>query len=141
MLCTARETFRIILANSALFFFRYTLAYSIVFSVIQNIQAYSESCAMLAHAETWHTRNPGIFRTLPSIIISWRIFRNRQIYENLRIFRTLTYLKPDVYAELSQRFTMEFFAEIVKNYNYFSEAFYLRSLTRFCLRNLSISTH
>ena len=29
------------------------------------IQAYSESSATLEYAETWHTRNTGIFRTLP----------------------------------------------------------------------------
>ena len=30
-----------------------------------HIQAYSEPCATLAYAETRHTQNPGIFRTLP----------------------------------------------------------------------------
>ena len=34
-------------------------------ALFSHIQAYSESCAMLAYIETWHTRNPGIFRTLP----------------------------------------------------------------------------
>ena len=131
MLCTASYTFRIIVAYSALCFFRYTLAYSIIFSFIQayplilrhckdisrliraysapfvilayshschilnpgifrtgslfkalwnvdqtyselchrasfsHIQAYSEPCATLAYTETWHIRNPGMFRTLP----------------------------------------------------------------------------
>ena len=43
----------------------------------------------------------------------------------------LTCLKPDTYLEPSQRFKMEFFAKIVKNYNYFSKMLHLRSLTRF----------
>ena len=123
-----------------------TLFLQVYAGIFDHIQRYSEysgifrilcnacTCRNLTYWESWNIQNP-------SIIISWRIFRNRQIYENLRIFRTLTYLKPDSCAELSQRFTMEFFAEIVKNYNYFSEAFHLRSLTRFCLSNLSISTH
>ena len=51
------------------------------------------------------------------------------IYENLRIFRTLTYLKPDTYAEPSQRWS--FLAKIIKNYNHFSKALHLRSLTEF----------
>ena len=29
------------------------------------VQVYSELCPALAYAETWYTRNPGIFRTLP----------------------------------------------------------------------------
>ena len=41
------------------------------------------------------------------------------INENLGVFRTLTYLKPDTYLEASQRFKTEFFAKIVKNYNFF----------------------
>ena len=60
-------------------------------------------------------------------------------YDNLRIFRTLTYFKPGTYAEPSQRFKMKFFAKIVKNYNYVSKALHLRSLTEFWIRNLSIS--
>ena len=52
-------------------------------------------------------------------------------YDNLRIFRTLTYFKPGTNAEPSQRFKMKFFAKIVKNYNYFSKALHLRSLTEF----------
>ena len=50
----------------------------------------------------------------------------------------LTYLKPDTYLEPSQRFKMEFFGKIVKNYNYFSKMLHLRSLTRFwiCLSYL-----
>ena len=33
------------------------------------------------------------------------------IYKNLQIFRTMTYLKPDTYSELSQRLKMEFFLQ------------------------------
>ena len=34
-------------------------------TLFSHIQVYSEPCATLAYAETWNTRNPGIFRTLP----------------------------------------------------------------------------
>ena len=34
-------------------------------ALFSHIQTYSELCATLAYAETWHTQNPGIFRTLP----------------------------------------------------------------------------
>ena len=34
-------------------------------ALFSHIQAYSEPCTTLAYAETWHTQNPGIFRTLP----------------------------------------------------------------------------
>ena len=40
-----------------------TVIARIVYSGI--IQAYSEHCAALAYVKTWHSRNPGIFRTLP----------------------------------------------------------------------------
>ena len=33
-------------------------------ALYSNIQAYSEPRAMFLYAETWHTRNPGISRTL-----------------------------------------------------------------------------
>ena len=83
---------------------------------------------MLAYAETWHTRNPGIFRTLP--FASQLIFRTLlcHIYENLRILRTLTYLKPDTYAEPSQKFKMKFFAKIVKSIDIFPK----HSILDFC---------
>ena len=67
--------------------------------------------------------------------------QNPAIQENLQIFRTLTYLKPDTYAEPSQRFKMEFFSKIVKNYNYFSKVLHLRSLIELWKGNLWISTH
>ena len=50
---------------------------------------------------------------------------------NPGIFGTLTYLKPHRYLEPSQRLKMECFIKIVKSYNYFSKAFYLRFLTGF----------
>ena len=56
------------------------------------------------------------------------------IFENLRIFRILIYLKPDKYLEPSKRFKMEIFAKIAKNYNYFSKALHLRSLTGLWIR-------
>ena len=53
-----------------------------------------------------------------------------KIYEYSEL--ALTYLKPDKHAEPSQRFKMEeFFAKIVENYNNFSKALHLRSLTEF----------
>ena len=36
--------------------------------------------------------------------------------DNPGIFRTLKYLKPDTYSELSERFNIGCFAEIVKSY-------------------------
>ena len=105
-----------------------------------HIQAYSESCATLAYAETRHIQNPGIFGTRPWLYPD--IYSEPcHIYENLRIFRNLTCLKPDTYAEPSQRFKMEFFAKKCKNCNYFSKALHLRSLTEFWIRNLSVSAH
>ena len=89
-------------------------------TLFKHIQAYSEPYATLAYAETWHTRNPGIFKTLPWLL-SDAYSEPCHIYENLGIRRTLTYLKPDTYSELSK---MKFFAKIV-NYNYFSKALLL----------------
>ena len=121
------------------------------------LRAYLKPCETL----TIHIQNPaighysGIFRTLcntcicrnltysescniqnSSIIASRRIFRILPYYKHLWIFRTLAYLKPDTHSELSQRFTMEFFAKIVKNYNYFSIVLHITSLTRFWIRQL-----
>ena len=94
------------------------------------IQPYSEPCAMLAYAETWHTQNPRIFRTLPYLHPN-AYSEPCHIYKNLWIMRTLIYLKPNTYSEPSQRFKMEFFAKIVENYNYFSKPLHLTSLTWF----------
>ena len=93
-------------------------------ALFNHIQTYSEPCEKLAYAET------GIFKILeysePDIYSE-----TCYIYENLRIFRTLTYLKSVTYSEPSQRFRMEYFAKIVKDYNHFSKALHLRSLTGF----------
>ena len=34
-------------------------------ALFSHIQTYSELCRTLVYPETWHTQNPGIFRTLP----------------------------------------------------------------------------
>ena len=68
---------------------------------------------MLEFAETWNTGNPGIFRTFPELHpVTYS--EPCHIYKNLQIFRTLTYLKPETYLELPQRFKMEFFKKIPK---------------------------
>ena len=69
-----------------------------------------------------------------SMIASRRIFRTLSYLQNLPMFKTLTHLKPNTYIEPSQWFEMEFFAKIVKNYNHFSKALHLRSLTGFWIR-------
>ena len=99
----------------------------------------SVSCAIptLACDETWHTPNPGIFRTLLKFHPE-AYSEPCHIYQNLRTFRTLTYLKPVTKSEPIQRFKMELFAKIVKSYNYFSKVLHLRSLTEFWIR-LSLS--
>ena len=64
-----------------------------------HIQVYSEHCVTLAYAETWHTQNPGIFRTLPQLHLE--VYSEPcHINENLRIFKTLTYLKPRTLSDL-----------------------------------------
>ena len=93
----------------------------------------------LAYAETCHTWNPGIFRTLPQLHPN-AYSESCQINESLRIFRTLTYLKSDKYSKPSQKFKIEIFAKIVKKCNYFSKMPHLRSLTRFWIR-LSINKY
>ena len=95
-------------------------------------------------------RWPGIFRTLCNACIrrnlayseSWNI-QNSFIIASQRIFRILSYLRKfsniqnsDIFKtrhifRKSQRFEMEFFAKIVKNYNYISKAVHLRFLTVF----------
>ena len=95
----------------------------------------------------------GIFRTLLRVLFSYiqAIFRtlcitcicrnlayseflkiqNSSVIALPRIFRALSYLKLDPYLDSSQRFKMEFFAKIVKNYYYFSKELHLRSSTGF----------
>ena len=59
--------------------------------------------------------------------------------DNSGIFRTLTYLKPDICSEPSQRFEMECFSKITKSYNYFSKVLCLRYFHKLSIsRNLSI---
>ena len=89
-------------------------------TLFKHIQADPEPYATFAYAETWHTRNPGIFKTLPWLLPD-AYWEPCHIYENLGICKTLTYLKPDRYSELSK---MKFFAKIV-NYNCFSKALLL----------------
>ena len=79
-------------------------------ALFSHIQACSEPCATLGYAETWHTLNSRIFRTLP-LLHSDAYSEPCHVNENLRIFRTLTCLKPDTYSEPSQRFKIKFFAK------------------------------
>ena len=79
--------------------------YSAIFWYIQNV------------VQRLHTQKPSIRGILDAYSGPCHI------NENLQIFRTRTYLKPDIYLELSQRFETELFANIV--------ALHLRSLTRF----------
>ena len=97
-------------------------------ALFSHIQVYSEPCARFAYTQTWHTQNPGIFRSLPQLHPN-AYSEPRHIKKNLQIFRTLTYLKPDSYSEPSQKFKIESFAEIVTKYNYFSKVLHIRPLT------------
>ena len=119
-----------------------------LFKTLQNVdQAYSEPChrASFSHiqqysepcAETWHTWNPGIFKTFPSLHPD-AYSEPCHVSKNLRIFRTLTYLKPDTYSEPSQKIRIEFFAKIVENYNYFSKALHIVAYLEPCV-NLAYS--
>ena len=86
MLCTASDTFRI-LVYSALFFFRYMQAYSVVFSVIKAyssilrhyygifrlIQAYSAPCVSLTYLQPCHILSPCIFRTRGLFKTLWNV--------------------------------------------------------------------
>ena len=87
-------------------------------------EAYLKPFATLA----MHIQNPA--KGHYSAIFS-HIQKPCHIYENLRIFRALTYLKPDINLEPCQRFKIEFFAKIFKNYNHFSKVLHLRSLAGF----------
>ena len=55
------------------------------------------------------------------LIASRTIFRTLQYLRKFRVCTTVTYLKADTYSEPSQRFKMDFFPKIVKNYKYFSK--------------------
>ena len=112
-------------------------------SISRNFQNLCNSCICrnLAYSEPWNIQNS-------SIITCWHRFRilsylqNSQTLcnpvnsepwhtDNPEIFRTLKYLKLDTCSEPYQRFKMECFAKIIKSYDYFSKALYLRSLLRF----------
>ena len=68
-----------------------TLTKDIQKALFSHIQAFPEPWATLAYAETWHTQNPRIFRTLQ---LHPRVCSEPcHIYKNLWIFRTLTYFK------------------------------------------------
>ena len=87
--------------------FTHVLAYSGIFrhnrAYLGTLKAYSEPCVTLACSEPSYIQNPGIFRIRG-------------------IFKTL------VYSEPCQTFTMERFAEIVNEYNYFRNISFSRSL-------------
>ena len=61
-------------------------------ALFSHIQAYSENCATLAYAETWYTRNPGIFRRaiFRILLYLWKFtnIQNLDIFETHHIFRT-----------------------------------------------------
>ena len=76
------------------------------------IQAYSESCAMLAYAKTWHTWNPGIFRTFPWLLHPNVYSGPCHINKNLRTFRSLTYLKPDTYIVKNHLFPKRYVLDL-----------------------------
>ena len=107
--------------------------YSTIFRHIHNL------------AQLLHMQKPGILEILEYSELFDNCFathlQNPTIFTEIyAVCRTLTYLKPDTYSEPSQRFKMiKFFAKILKNYNYFSKAPHLSSLTG--SEYLSISTH
>ena len=94
-----------------------------LFKILWNVdQAYSEPCIGHYSAIFRHTQNvrqhlqysePFHHNRIPT-----RIQYPAIKFTNLQLFWTLTYLKPTTYSEPSQRFKMEFFAKIVKSYNY-----------------------
>ena len=93
--------------------------YSAIFRILSNACL----CRNMSSFHSWNIQNSSIIASQLIFITLW--------YENLRIFRTMTNLKSNTYLEPSQRFTIEFFEKIVKNYNYFFKVLHLRSLTWF----------
>ena len=85
-------------------------AYSVVCKHVQelcrHIQTYSEPCITQAYpepeaySETWHTQNPGIFKSLSNS-------------------EKETYSEPEVFSEPCQTSIVECFAKIVHSYNFF----------------------
>ena len=53
--------------------------------------------------------------------------QNPVIFTKIYEYSEFWHVKTDTYSELSQRFKMDFFPKIVKNYNYFSKAIHLKS--------------
>ena len=106
-----------------------TLPWGIIqpYSGIYRTLCHTCICRNLAYSVSWNIQNFSI--------IAFRSIQNPvKFTNNLRIFRTLTYLKPDTYSEPSQRFKMEFLVILVKNYNYFYEALHLKSFIGFWIR-------
>ena len=95
-----------LLRTGGLFETLWNLDHSAIFSHIQNL------------VQRLHIQKSDILRILEYS----RLFHDciltrsepRHIYENLRIFRNLIYLKPDTYLEPSQIFKMEFLQKYLK---------------------------
>ena len=94
----------------------------------------------LAYSKSWNIQNPSIiafqiiFRTL-SYLRKFSNIQNPVIFTKTYEYpRTLTYLKPYTIQNPLKDLRFEFFAKIVRNYNYYSKALYLRSLTGFWIR-------
>ena len=106
-----------------------------------------EPCVTVAYLEPCHIQNPEIFRIhdifrtlLRHILVYSERLRNARILRTPPIFRTLPYLefwhvyKYSELCNISNPTHLEFFARIVKNYNFFSNVLHLRSLAKFCIR-------
>ena len=99
----------------------------ILFKSLWNVnQAYSEPCyrPLFRHIQAyWEPCYRPLFRHIQAYS------ELCHIYENLLIFRTLTYLKPNSFSEPSQRFKIDVFAKIVKNYHHLPKVLQFKSLT------------
>ena len=99
--------------------------YSGIFRISCNAWIFRKS----AYSEFWNIQNlfiiasRRIFKTLSDLrkwlnpLKPWKFSLEHWHIENPGICRTLAHLKPDIYAEPSERFKME----IVKSYNYFAK--------------------
>ena len=120
---------------------RHFYAYWDIIKAYLLIQAYSAPCVTLAYSQPCHILSLGIFitrglfETLRNVDQAYAepryraLFSHIQAYselghitKDLRIFKTLTYLKRNTYSALSQRFKMEFFAKIAEKYFFFQNA-------------------
>ena len=79
---------------------------------------------LVAH---FHSRITLFYKRFPGNSEPWH-------FGNLVIFRTQTYLKPDIHSEPSQILKMECFVKIVESCNYFFKSLYFRSLAGFWIR-------